>query len=139
MKDGGECQRMNYQRKSIDGVRPHGRFKLISKTKNSVRGIRDAFREEGSFRMDVLLGVPHLLLVALSRENVLTKCLMASAWLFLLAVELLNTAVESLVDKVSPEMCEFSRKVKDICSAAVFMVLLSIFLLWMMIAVRYFE
>ena len=30
MKDGGECQRMNYQQKSVNGVRPHGKFKADS-------------------------------------------------------------------------------------------------------------
>lgn len=92
---------------------------FLSACRNSAAGVVSVFRHETAFRQEVLLAVPHfILLYGLGFS--------ASVWLFLtallggvLALELVNSAVESVVDLVSPGYHELAKRAKDAASAAV--------------------
>lgn len=92
-------------------------------------GLKTAYRE-AAFRQELLLGllvVPLSLLLPLSGIMVLILNL---CWLAVLSTELLNTAIESVVDLVSPDYHELAKRAKDLGSAAVGVALFALGLCW---------
>jgi diacylglycerol kinase (ATP) len=100
----------------------------------SLRGLSLGFRHESSFRLEVYL----FLLLAPTGwwmgRNALERCLLIGSLLLVLSIELLNSAVEAVVDKVSPEFHELAGRAKDMGSAAVFVLMLNVLLCWGAIA-----
>jgi diacylglycerol kinase (ATP) len=96
----------------------------------SWQGLRAAFRFEASFRLEVYVAVVAIPLGLWLGQEPLGKVLLAGTPLLLLSVELLNSAIEAIVDKVSPEFSEMAGRAKDMGSAAVFMLLLLTALTW---------
>ena len=94
--------------------------KLIKNLKNSVAGLKIAFFDE-SFRLEIFFGVLLAPLIALSGAHELWKYAAIAAYLILLSIEILNTAIERLCDRVTKEHDEDIKAVKDMASAAVFM------------------
>ena len=90
----------------------------------SVQGLRAAWLHESSFRLEVcLLVVLAPLAIWLGADGV-ERALLLGSCLLVLTVELLNSAIEAVVDRVSFERHELSKRAKDIASAAVLMALL---------------
>ena len=91
---------------------------------HSMRGLRAAFQSEEAFRCEVLafafLG-PAAFWVA---KDALELILLLGAMLIVLMVELLNTGIELVVDRIGLERHELSGRAKDVGSAAVLMALL---------------
>ncbi len=93
-------------------------------------GLRAAFRHEDAFRQEVLLAgllIPAALFTPASGGG---KALMIAAVLLVLIVELLNSAVEAAVDRISLENHALAKRAKDIGSAAVFLALVNVPLVW---------
>jgi diacylglycerol kinase (ATP) len=104
--------------------------RIHSATLNSARGLRWAFRNEAAFRQEsigLMLAVPVALAVA---EDAATFAALIGVIFALLAVELLNTAVEKLADHITPEHHPQIGLVKDIGSAAVLAMLCLCALVW---------
>jgi len=96
----------------------------------SLDGFRAAYRHEDAFRQECLLAavlVPVALLLPVSGTD---KALMVASVLLVLIVELLNSAVEATVDRISLENHQLAKRAKDIGSAAVFMSLTNVVLVW---------
>lgn len=96
----------------------------------SIDGLRAAYRHEDAFRQEVLLAallIPAALFMPVSGIG---KALMAGAVLLVLIVELLNSAVEAAVDRISLENHALAKRAKDIGSAAVMLSLLNVPLVW---------
>jgi diacylglycerol kinase (ATP) len=116
---------MNNPHKGRTGV-----DRVIRAAGYSLEGLRVAYRFESAFRQEVWLAAAMLpLAVWLGRGWVEVALLAGSVWLVLI-VELLNSGLESAIDRVSFEMHELSRRAKDIGSAAVFMSLLLCAAIW---------
>ena len=62
------------------------------------------------------------------------KLILAILWPLIMSFELVNTAVERVVDHVSPEWNEFAKHAKDMCSAAVGLLILTTICIWIVIA-----
>ncbi|HET7358650.1 MAG TPA: diacylglycerol kinase [Rhodanobacteraceae bacterium] len=99
----------------------------------SWQGLRAAFRFEASFRLEVYVAVVVVPLGLWLGQGPLAKVLLAGTPLLLLSTELLNSAIEAIVDKVSPEFSEMAGRAKDMGSAAVFMVLVLTGLTWVLL------
>jgi diacylglycerol kinase (ATP) len=111
-----------------------GFTRLIKATGNSIRGIKACWSHEAAFRQDAVLC---LILFGLSFfvAASTTQWLVLIAPLFLLLiVELLNSAVETTVDRIGREHHEMSGRAKDIASAAVMLCLFLIATTWGAIA-----
>jgi len=111
-----------------------GLTRLVDATLYSARGIRACWQHEAAFRQEVLLLLvllPFSLFVARSIEQWL---LLVLPLFLLLIVELLNTAVENVVDRIGHEMHDLSGRAKDMGSAAVLICLLMTGLSWVTIA-----
>lgn len=99
----------------------------------SMQGLRAAWRHEASFRLEAGLVVIMLPLGLWLGDGALEKLALITAPLLVLSAELLNSAIEAIVDKVSPEFNELAGRAKDMGSAAVFVLLLLLGLSWLLI------
>jgi len=99
----------------------------------SLAGFKFVFQHEAAFRQELLLTIiltPLAFVVGESPTEVL--CLLGSLILMLI-VEIINTAVEVVVDRISPDIHPLSKHAKDLGSAAVFMALVFAALTWLLI------
>lgn len=97
---------------------------------HSVDGLRAALRHEDAFRQEVLLAavlIPAALFMPATGTG---KALMIASVLLVLIVELLNSAIEAAVDRISLEHHELAKRAKDIGSAAVMLALLNVPVAW---------
>ncbi|AMD01411.1 diacylglycerol kinase [Halomonas chromatireducens] len=103
---------------------------LIDSTGYSLKGLELAFRHEAAFRQELALCVILLPLAWGIGEGPVEWILLLGSCLLVLIVELLNSAIESVVDRIGTEHHELSGRAKDISSAAVMLSLLLAGLAW---------
>lgn len=104
--------------------------RIISATKNSVDGILVLIKEPAA-RQELIYGVAALLVLIVLGSELYHLLIFTVLLLIIMAVETLNTAIEHVVDRVSPEISDFGKKVKDLGSAAVSFILLAAGLYWL--------
>jgi diacylglycerol kinase (ATP) len=96
----------------------------------SAEGLRACFRSEEAFRIESILSVFLIPLAFILGETALETTMLLFPIVLVLLVELLNSAVEAVVDRVSLDYHELSKKAKDIASGAVFISLMTFLLIW---------
>ena len=99
--------------------------KLFLNFLNSINGLKIVFKES-SFVLEIILGIiliPYVLLVNLS---IIIKLLIISTYLLLLAFEIFNTAIEKICDKITKKLDPDIKKIKDLSSASVFVILITL-------------
>ncbi|MGN6705926.1 MAG: diacylglycerol kinase [Rhodanobacter sp.] len=96
----------------------------------SMKGLRAAWCHEASFRLEAMLVAVLIPLGLWLGEGGVEKLLLVLGPLLVLSAELLNSAIEAVVDKVSPEFNELAGRAKDMGSAAVFVLLVLVALSW---------
>ncbi len=96
----------------------------------SVDGLRAAFACEDAFRQEVWLALLLIPLALALPVGWLGRALLIGSVILVLIVELLNSAIEAVVDRVSLENHRLAKRAKDIGSAAVLMALLNVLLMW---------
>lgn len=104
--------------------------RLVDATRYSLQGLVAIFRTEAAFRQELLLAAVLLPLSFWLASNVVEWLLLVAPLFVLLIVELLNSAVENVVDRVGAEPHDLSRRAKDMGSAAVLLSLLLIATTW---------
>jgi diacylglycerol kinase (ATP) len=95
-----------------------------------MRGLHAGWRHEASFRLEALLAVVLIPLGLWLGHGALEKIALVLPIVLVLSAELLNSAVEAVVDLVSPEFHELAGRAKDLGSAAVFLLLVATALCW---------
>lgn len=101
----------------------------------SSRGVRGAFRNEAAFRQELLVAVPVVVGgIWLGRTGV-ERALLIGPMVLILVVELLNSAIETTVDRIGLEHHELSGLAKDLGSAAVFLSFGLLGLTWLLVLV----
>jgi len=93
-------------------------------------GLKAAFKHEEAFRQEVLLLIVSTPLAMWLGENGIDVALLIGSVLLLLIVELLNSAVEAVVDRFGGEIHELSGRAKDMGSAAVFVAMINVAMVW---------
>ena len=101
----------------------------------SLAGLRAAYRHEDAFRQEVLLALVLVPLSFLLPVGGTGRALMIASVLLVLIVELLNSAVEAAVDRISLENHQLAKRAKDIGSAAVFISLLNVAIVWALVLI----
>lgn len=96
----------------------------------SMQGLRAAVANEEAFRLELLAVVIMFPLALWLGANGVERALLAGSLLLVLIVELINSALEAVVDRVGTEHHELSGRAKDIGSAAVFIALCNVALIW---------
>lgn len=107
-----------------------GLSRIVHAAGYSVRGLRLAWRAESAFRQEVALAVVLLPAAFWLGRSALEVAVLVAAVLGVLITELLNTAVEAVVDRIGHERHELAGMAKDAGSAAVMMSLLLTALVW---------
>ena len=99
----------------------------------SFDGLAAAFRHEHAFRQEVFLAAVLIPAAFFTPAGGTGKALMIGAVLLVLIVELLNSAVEAAVDRISVEKHPLAKRAKDIGSAAVFISLVNVPVVWLLV------
>jgi len=96
----------------------------------SLAGLSAAFRHEDAFRQEVILAAFLVPLAFFLTGGAVGRALMVGSVLLVLVVELVNSAIEATVDRVSLENHRLAKRAKDIGSAAVMLSLLNVIVTW---------
>jgi len=96
----------------------------------SLAGLRAAFAAEDAFRQEVWLAALLIPLALVLAADGVGRALMVGSVLLVLIVELLNSAIEATVDRVSLDRHPLAKRAKDIGSAAVLLALLDVVAVW---------
>lgn len=96
----------------------------------SLQGICTAWRVESSFRLEVVLFVPLAPLGLWLGHGGVEKALLVGSLILVLSAEMLNSAVEALIDRYGAEQHELAGRAKDMGSAAVFLLMMNALLCW---------
>ncbi len=114
----------------VGGALPRGPGKVWRAFMWSCKGLATAFQTESSFRLEtyllLILGPAAFVLGPTGIE----RALMFGSLVLVLAVELLNSAIEQVVDRISPEYAVFAGRAKDMGSAAVFLTMVNVVAIW---------
>jgi len=101
----------------------------------SIDGLTAAFRHEDAFRQEALLALVLIPLALFLPVSGIGKALMIASVFMVLIVELLNSAVEAAVDRISLENHRLAKRAKDIGSAAVLMALVNVVAVWVLVLI----
>ena len=112
----------------------NGIARIIAATKNSLRGVRDAWRFESAFRQDSFISILLLLLSFWLAQTIVEWLLLIMPLFLLLIAEILNSAIENVVDRIGEERHILSGRAKDMGSSAVMFCLILIAIVWLSIA-----
>lgn len=110
-----------------------GLARIRNALRYSVDGLKAAYRHEAAFREEVWLAAVLIPLALWLPASPVGKALMIASVLLVLIVELLNSAVEAAVDRVSLEKHELAKRAKDTGSAAVMVALINLVVVWALV------
>ena len=113
--------------------RKPGLMRIWSALFYSIEGLAAAFRHEDAFRQEVFLAAILIPVALTLPANGLGKALMIATVLLVLIVELLNSAVEAAVDRISLDNHLLAKRAKDFGSAAVFLSLINVPAVWLLV------
>lgn len=116
---------MNAPLKGKTGLR-----RVLNATRYSIEGLAAAWKHEAAFRQEAMLAVVLVPLGLWLGRTGLEKALLAGSVLAVLVVELLNSGIEAIVDRASPEIHELAKRAKDLGSAAVMVSIVATCLVW---------
>lgn len=100
--------------------KPTGLDRIIKATRYSWEGLKAAWNHEAAFRQELLGAVVLVPLALFLGQNGIERALLISSMMGVVVTELLNSALEAVVDRVGPEIHPLSKRAKDLGSAAVF-------------------
>jgi diacylglycerol kinase (ATP) len=127
---------MGLMQKLVESAGDVGR--IVRAGSYSVAGLRAAIRKEAAFRQEVILFVFLAPLGAWLGRSGIERALLIGSLVLVLIVELLNSALEVTVDRISKKRHKLSGRAKDMGSAAVYLSILLVLLVWaLVIADRY--
>ena len=107
-----------------------GITRIINATRYSLEGMVATFRNEAAFRQEIALvciGVPIALLLHITNVE---RAVLIGSLLLVLMMELLNTAIEAAINRISQDLHPLSKCAKDAGSAAVLLALVNAACMW---------
>ena len=121
---------------SIDSS-PHksktGLKRIFNALHYSIDGFKAAYQHEHAFRQELFLAIILIPLALYVEPSMIGRVLMIASVLLVLVVELLNSAIEAAVDRISLENHHLMKRAKDMGSAAVFIALLNVAVTWLLV------
>jgi diacylglycerol kinase (ATP) len=115
-----------------------GLVRLFDAFGYSMKGFQAAWQNEAAFRQEALLAIVLLPASFFLARTALELALLIGGVMLVLVTELLNSAVEAIVDKTTPEIHELAGRAKDMGSAAVLCALVACGAIWLFIALDRF-
>ena len=116
-----------------NNVKPKGIKKLYYACIYSAKGLKACYQSEFAFRMEVWLAIVLIPIGYLLGESKVERALLILPIFIVLIVEMLNSAIEAMVDRISMEHHELSGFAKDVASAAVLFSLIIFLVTWTII------
>jgi diacylglycerol kinase (ATP) len=110
--------------------------KTLMAVRHSIRGLKIAFLTESALRLEIGIFIILIPFSFVFKSNFLNQVLLITPWFLVIIVELINTAVETIVDRIGLEHHQLSAKAKDIGSAAVFIAILNAVVIWLLLIVN---
>ena len=99
----------------------------------SFDGFKSVFKTEEAFRQELFLCIFLFIIAVFLKITYLEKLLLISSLFFIIIVELINTAIEVVIDRISDEYHILSKKAKDIGSLLVLITFIYAIIVWMII------
>ena len=118
------------EKQKVNGT---GATRLMRAITCSSAGLSAAWKNEEAFRQELMLGLVLVPLGCWLGDNGTERALLVGSLFLVLIVELLNTAVEVVVDRIGTDRHELSGLAKDLGSAAVSMSLLTVGVIWLLV------
>ncbi|MCM2343734.1 MAG: diacylglycerol kinase [Alphaproteobacteria bacterium] len=116
---------MNTPRPKAKGLK-----RLINAGGYSLAGLQDAWQSEEAFRQEVIVAAILIPVSFFLETTAVGHALLVASILFILLMELLNTAIETVIERISDDIHPLSKRAKDLGSAAVFVSLLNAAAVW---------
>ena len=110
-------------------------IRLWKATIYSLKGLKAAYIYEEAFRLELIVSVIVLPAGFLLGKTGVERALLIGSWLLVLVIELLNSAVETIVDRISMENHELAGRAKDIGSASVMAAIFVAMVVWVLILI----
>ena len=115
------------------GHLPRGPRRIMMATKWSLQGLRFAWLYESSFRLEVYLFAVLAPLGMWLGQTPVERVLLVGSGLLVIGMELLNSAVEAVIERYGAEHHEMAGRAKDMGSAAVFVMMINVVMTWALI------
>ena len=112
------------------GHLPRGPRRILKAATWSMQGLRAAWLHESSFRLEVYLFVILAPLGWWLAQTPIERVLLIGSMLLVLSIELLNSAIEAVIERYGAEFHELAGRAKDMGSAAVFVLMMNVLLTW---------
>jgi len=112
---------------------------LIDSTKYSLKGIKAAFQHESAFRQELIVCAVLFPLSFYLADSIVAWSILIIPLFTLLITELLNSGLESVVDRIGSEFHELAGRAKDLASAAVFINIVFLVIIWGAYLLYYFD
>lgn len=103
----------------------------------SVKGLTAAWKNEAAFRQETVAAICAIILAFWLDVDVTTRILLIASVMLVIIVEVINSAIESVVDRIGSELHELSGRAKDMGSAAVFLAILLALFIWITVVWQY--
>ena len=115
---------------------PNNYKRLLRAFYCSTSGLKTAFKDNASLRQECLLGILVIPLALTLEASVVEKILLIGSWLFVLIVEVMNSSIELIVDRISLEIHPLSKKIKDMGSAGVLLSIINMIFIWVIVVIN---
>ena len=110
-----------------------GLQRILNACTYSLEGLKAAFQYEDAFRQEIFLAAVLIPLTLYLEPSAIGRALMIASVLLVLIVELLNSALEAAVDRISLENHPLIKRAKDMGSAAVMIAVLNVVIMWLLV------
>lgn len=125
---------------AITSIGPQGKGtfdlrRLWRAARYSAAGLRSVFTHEAAFRLELALAAILIPLAFYVTDAPLARAMLVASVLLVLVVEVVNSAIEATVNRISPEPHELAGRAKDLGSAAVFLSLVNVVAVWLIVLV----
>ncbi|MFT6985220.1 MAG: diacylglycerol kinase (ATP) [Psychromonas sp.] len=107
-----------------------GLKRIILATGYSIQGLKSAFKHEAAFRQELLLAAILIPLACYLEVSQIQRILMIAPVVLVVIIEIINSAIEAVVDRIGSELHELSGRAKDMGSAAVLIALILTAYIW---------
>lgn len=122
------------QTPTVGAFKSRGGFRrIVRAASNSVAGLATAWRIEHAFRQELFVVLPGVVVALLLPVGSIEKLILIGSLILVLIVELLNSAIEATVDRISLDRHPLSKNAKDFGSAAVMLTFLLALAAWLVV------
>ncbi|MHB9330485.1 diacylglycerol kinase [Phytobacter ursingii] len=116
-----------------------GITRIIKAAGYSWKGVRAAWINEAAFRQEGVAVIIAIIIASFVDVDAITRVLLIGSVVLVMIVEILNSAIEAVVDRIGSEFHELSGRAKDMGSAAVLMAILLALFTWVSLLWGYFR